>query len=99
MGSGTAKKINPQFLIERVTVKTGGSASTFATYAEGIDLVARVLAKYYLNPKGTLIYGGEEAEATYYHGSTISAVNTSYATDKNWGNAIYKYIISLYNRL
>ena len=77
----------------------GGSASTFATYAEGIDLVARVLAKYYLNPKGTLIYGGEEAEATYYHGSTISAVNTSYATDKNWGNAIYKYIISLYNRL
>ena len=77
----------------------GGSASTFATYAEGIDLVARVLAKYYLNPKGTLIYGGEEAEATYYHGSTISAVNESYASDKNWGNAIYKYIISLYNRL
>ncbi len=77
----------------------GGSASTFATYAEGIDLVARVLAKYYLNPKGTLIYGGEVAEATYYHGSTISAVNESYATDKNWGNAIYKYIISLYNRL
>ena len=77
----------------------GGSASTFATYAEGIDLVARVLAKYYLNPKGTLIYGGEEAEATYYHGSTISAVNVSYASDKNWGNAIYKYIISLYNRL
>ena len=27
------------------------SASTFNTYAEGIDLIARVLTKYYLNQK------------------------------------------------
>ena len=38
MGSGTAKKINPQFLIERVTVKTGGSASTFyATFSKNVE--------------------------------------------------------------
>ena len=38
-----------------------GNASTFSTYAEGIDLLARVFVKYYLNPQGTPIYNGETA--------------------------------------
>lgn len=38
-----------------------GNASSFSTYAEGIDLVSRVFVKYYLNPAGTPIYGGEKA--------------------------------------
>lgn len=33
----------------------------FSDYAESIDLLARVLVKYYLNPKGTNLYGGEKA--------------------------------------
>lgn len=77
----------------------GGSASSFATYAEGIDLVARVFVKYYLNPQGTPIYGGETAVATYYKGSTLTAVNKSYATDKNWANGVYKWMLYLYNKL
>ena len=75
------------------------SASSFDGYANGIDLVSRVLVKYYLNPKGTPIYNGETALGTYYKGSTISAVNQSYATDKNWANAVYKWIMYLYNKL
>lgn len=76
-----------------------GSASAFESYAEGIDLVSRVLVKYYLNPKGTSIYGGETAVGSYYQGSTISAVNKCYASDKNWANAVYKWMLYLYNKL
>ena len=50
----------------------GGSSYTFQTYAEGIDLVSRVFMKYYLNPKGTPIYGGETAVGTYYEGATLN---------------------------
>ena len=38
-------------------------------------MIARVLVKYYLNPKGTSIYNGEIATGRYYCGKTISAVN------------------------
>ena len=62
------------------------SASTFNSYAEGIDLIARVLVKYYLNPKGTIIYNGEKAIGTYYNGNTIKGVNQKYASDSNWAN-------------
>lgn len=75
------------------------SASSFGTYAEGIDLVARVFAKYYLNPVGKSIYGGEKATGTYYKGSTLTSVNSSYASDKNWANAIYNWMVYLYNKL
>ena len=76
-----------------------GSASSFSSYAEGIDLVSRVFVKYYVNPKGTPIYGGETAVATYYKGSTLTAVNKSYASDKNWANCVYKWMLYLYNKL
>ena len=76
-----------------------GSAYTFQSYAEGIDLVSRVFVKYYLNPPGTPIYGGETAAGTYFEGATLTAVNTRYASDKNWANAVFKWMTYLYNKL
>ena len=76
-----------------------GSSYTFQSYAEGIDLVSRVFVKYYLNPKGTPIYGGETASGTYFEGATLTAVNKRYASDKNWANAVYKWMTYLYNKL
>lgn len=74
-------------------------AYSFSSYSESIDLVARVFVKYYINPKGTNIYGGEKAKGTYYNGSTLSAINTRYATDKNWANGVYNHMKYLYNKL
>ena len=76
-----------------------GGASSFSTYAEGIDLVARVLVKNYLHPKGEEIYDGQIANGTYFNGPTLTGVNTRYASDKNWANAVFKWMTYLYNRL
>lgn len=75
------------------------SSYSFDTYAEGIDLIARVLVKYYLNPKGTTIYNGETASGKYYNGNTLTGVNTKYATDKNWANGVYKHMEYLYKKI
>ena len=74
-------------------------AYQFTNYSESIDLIARVFVKYYLNPKGTSIYGGEKAAGTYYNGPTLSGINKKYATDKNWANGVYKHMQYLYNKL
>jgi len=74
-------------------------AYSFSDYSESIDLISRVLVKYYLNPKGTSIYGGEQAQGTYYNGATLTGVNKKYATDTNWANAVYKNMKYLYNKL
>lgn len=74
-------------------------AYEFTNYSESIDLISRVFVKYYLNPSGTSIYGGEKAVGTYYNGSTLSGVNTKYATDKNWANAVFTHMKYLYNNL
>ncbi len=74
-------------------------AYTFTDYSESIDLLARVFVKYYLNPKGTSIYGGETATGSYYNGATLTGVNNKYATDKNWANAVYTHMKYLYNKL
>ncbi len=74
-------------------------ASQFVAYESGIDLVSRVLVKYYLNPKGTPIYNGEIAQGTYFHGATVTGVNTSYASDKRWGEKVYKWMTYFYNKL
>lgn len=75
------------------------SAYNFSNYSESIDLLARVFVKYYLNPKGTSIYGGEVATGSYYNGATLTGVNTRYATDKNWAKRVYQYMQYLYNKL
>lgn len=74
-------------------------AYKFSEYSESIDLIARVFVKYYLNPKGTPIYGGEKASGKYYNGTTLSGINKKYATDKNWANGVYKHMQYLYNKL
>ena len=74
-------------------------AYSFSDYSESIDLIARVFTKYYLNPNGTSIYGGEKALGTYYNGATLNGVNTKYATDKNWANGVYSHMKYLYNKL
>ena len=74
-------------------------AYNFTNYSESIDLLARVFVKYYLNPAGTSIYGGEKAAGTYYNGPTLKEINTKYATDKNWANAVYSKMQYLYNKL
>lgn len=76
-----------------------GSAYSYNDYSESIDLIARVFAKYYLNPAGTQIYDGNIASGVYYNGSTLKGVNTKYATDKNWANAVYSHMKTLYNNL
>lgn len=75
------------------------SSYSFETYEEGIDLVARTLVKYYINPAGTKIYDGETAVATYYNGPTLEGVNTRYASDPDWHTKVYSYMEMLYNRL
>lgn len=75
------------------------NAYSYSDYAESIDLIARVFVKYYLKPAGTQIYDGNVASGAYYNGPTLTGVNTKYATDKNWANAVYKYITMLYERL
>ena len=74
-------------------------AYTFSSYSESIDLLARVLVKYYLNPKGTIIYDGQVASGKYYSGNSVSDVNKKYATDKNWANCVYKYMKYLYGKV
>ncbi len=74
-------------------------AYSFESYSESIDLIARVLVKYYINPSGTKIYDGQVASGKYYSGNTISAVNKKYATDTNWANSIYKYMNYLYEKI
>jgi len=75
------------------------SAYEYNGYAAGIDMIARVLMKNYLNPKGTIIYNGEVANGKYYNGNTVSGVNKKYATDTNWANSVYTWMKYLYNRL
>lgn len=74
-------------------------AYTFDDYSESIDLIARVLVKYYINPSGSTIYDGTKASGKYYNGNTISSVNQKYATDKNWANSVYKHMQYLYDKI
>ena len=75
------------------------NAYAYSNYAESIDLIARVFCKYYLNPVGTPIYDGQTASGKYYNGANLTGVNKKYATDKNWADAVYKWMSYLYNRL
>ena len=75
------------------------SAYEYNGYAAGIDMIARVLMKNYLNPKGTTLCNGEVASGKYYNGNTVSGVNKKYATDKNWANSVYNWMKYLYNKL
>ena len=76
-----------------------GNAYSYSDYSESIDLIARVFVKYYINPAGTGIYDGQVASGAHYNGPTLSGINKKYATDKNWANAVYTWMKTLYNNL
>lgn len=76
-----------------------GGAFEFSSYSECIDLIARVFVKYYLNSPGTVIYDGSKTDGKFYSGSTLSDVNKKYASDKNWANAVYKWMEYLYKKI
>ena len=75
------------------------SANEFDEYANGIDVVAKYLAKNYLNESGTKIYDNETATGMYYNGPTLAGVNTRYCTDKEWATKLFKYMDMLYSKL
>ncbi len=75
------------------------NAYSFKSYSEGIDLIARVFVKYYINPAGTKIYDNETASGKYYSGPTLASINKRYATDKNWYKGVYTWMEYLYNKL
>ena len=74
-------------------------AYSFGDYSEGIDLIARVFKKYYINPKGTLIYDGNVATGSFYSGTDLQSINRKYASDKNWYNKVFKWMNYLYEKL
>ena len=75
------------------------SAFTFETYGEGIELLAKVLSKYYLNVKDAPIYDGERAVASFYNGPTLSGINVRYASDPEWAVKVFNKMEILYNKL
>ena len=97
--SKISKNKNNLFGYGAVDSNPYGGAYSFSSYNEGIDLLARVFVKYYLNPQGTEIYDGNIANGKYYIGNTLQAVNKRYASDKNWANSVFKWMKYLYNKL
>ena len=75
------------------------SAYTFNSYAEGIDLVAKVLAKAYLNPAGISMSDGDTTTGRYYSSPTLSGINTRYSTDPNWCTKVFSYMTYFYDKL
>ena len=75
------------------------SAYTYDTYAESIDFVAKMLAKTYLNPKGTAIADGETATGTFYTSPTLTGINNKYSTDPNWCTKVFSYMTYFYDKL
>ena len=75
------------------------SSYIFESYEDGIDMLAKVMAKHYLNPQGIEIYDDEVSTGMYYNGPTVSGVNTRYASDSNWSTRVYEIMLSLYKKL
>lgn len=75
------------------------SSYIFESYQYGIELLAKVLTKYYINAPGTAIYEGETALGSYFNGATVAGVNTRYASDTNWSNRVFEIMKSLYEKL
>ena len=73
------------------------SSANFESYQYGIEIVAKMLAKDYLNERGKVIYNNEVATGNYYNGPTVSGVNVKYASDTEWATKIYNTMVSLYD--
>lgn len=75
------------------------SAYTFETYAEGIEFVAKILAKAYLNPAGMTMSDGDTTTGRYYSSPTLTGINTRYSTDPNWCTKVFSYMTYFYDKL
>lgn len=75
------------------------SAVTFESYSEGINTVAKWLAKNYLNEAGIVLPSGDTTEGRFYNGATVAGVNTRYATDTNWKNRVFSIMKDIYNSI
>ena len=75
------------------------SSYNFNDYSDGIETVAKALAKYYLNPAGTELPTGETATGAFYNEPTVKGVNTKYATDPEWHTKVFNYMELIYNTL
>lgn len=75
------------------------SATSFETYENAINEVAKVLATKYLHSAGTKISDELTAIGTYFNGTTVKSVNVRYASDEGWADKVFNYMQYLYNRL
>ena len=75
------------------------SAYHFETYEEGIETLAKSMAKYYLNEDGVQVTEEDVATGIYYNGPTLKGVNTRYASDQLWHEKIFNTMEALYNRI
>jgi len=75
------------------------SSFTFESYAEGIQVMARVFVKYYLNPQGTLIFDEQTAAGSFYNGPNLAGINTRYASDPQWAAKVFTIMQYLYGKL
>ena len=75
------------------------SAYHFETYEEGIETLAKSMAKYYLNEDGVQVTEEDVATGIYYNGPTLKGVNTRYASDANWATRVYNIMVLLYEKL
>lgn len=75
------------------------SATSFTSYEDAINTVAKALSTKYLYITGTKISNELTATGTYFNGTTIKAVNTRYASDENWASKVYTYMEYLYEKL
>lgn len=75
------------------------SAYTFDTYAEGIEFVAKILAKAYLNPAGMTMSDGDTTTGRYYSSPTLTGINARYSTDPNWCTKVFSYMTYFYDKL
>ncbi|MDO4745878.1 MAG: glucosaminidase domain-containing protein [Bacillota bacterium] len=66
----------------------GGGYIAFSSKAEGIDVVARGLARNYLTPGAGL-----------YSGNTISSVNKRYASSSTWDDKVASKMVSYYSTI
>lgn len=75
------------------------SAYSYDTYAEGIEHVAKMLAKTYLNPAGVTLGDGDVSTGRYYTSPTLIGINTKYSTDPNWCTKVFSYMTYFYDKL
>ena len=75
------------------------SSYTFDNYSEGIEILAKSMAKYYLNEEGNDVGDGDISTGKYYNGSTVKGVNVRYASDVAWSERVFATMESLYSRL